>query len=96
MQEFDAILMRDDDIDAAYVVIPFDVQAVFGAKRLKVWATFDGELYRGSIVRMGGCYLIGVTKAIRAKIGKQPGDSVRVTIRGNRDASCDTIDRETK
>jgi hypothetical protein len=26
------------------------------------------------------CYVIGVLKDIRAKIGKQPGDTVRVTI----------------
>jgi hypothetical protein len=26
------------------------------------------------------CYIIGIRKDIRAKIGKQPGDSVRVTI----------------
>ena len=31
------------------------------------------------------CYIIGLRKDIRAKIGKQPGDSVTVTItaRGN-------------
>ncbi len=27
------------------------------------------------------CYIIGVRKEIRAKIGKQPGDSIHVTIR---------------
>jgi len=42
----------------------------------------------GSIVNMGVknpdgsvCYIIGILKDIRAKIGKQPGDTVRVTIR---------------
>jgi len=27
------------------------------------------------------CFIIGILKDIRAKIGKQPGDSVRVTIK---------------
>jgi hypothetical protein len=27
------------------------------------------------------CYIIGILKDIRAKIGKQPGDTVRVTVR---------------
>ena len=55
---------------------------------MKVHATFDGEAYDGSIVNMGVknddgsiCYIIGVRKDIRSRIGKQPGDSVRVTIR---------------
>ena len=26
------------------------------------------------------CYIIGVTKAIRSAIGKQPGDTVHVTL----------------
>ena len=47
----------------------------------------DGEPYDGSIVNMGVkhedgsvCYIIGVTKAIRSAIGKQPGDTVHVTL----------------
>lgn len=50
--------------------------------------TFDEEKYDGSIVNMGVknadgsvCYIIGVRKEIRSRIGKQPGDSVRVTAR---------------
>ena len=55
---------------------------------MKVHATFDGEPYDGSVVNMGVrnedgsiCYIIGLRKDIRLKIGKQPGDKVRVTIR---------------
>ena len=72
----------------AYVVFPYDIRAEFGKGRVKVNATFDGEPYVGSVVNMGVknpdesvCYIIGVLKEIRAKIGKQPGDTVRVTIR---------------
>jgi len=80
--EFDAVLVAAPDMDAAYVEIPFDVRTAFGRGRLPVHATFDGEPYDGSIVRMGTpCHIIGVRKDIRKKIGKQAGDVVRVTVR---------------
>ena len=86
--EFDAVIQKVPDLDGAYVPVPFDVRAEFGKGRVKVHANFDGEPYDGSIVNMGIknpdgsiCYIIGVLKEIRAKIGKQPGDTVRVTVR---------------
>ena len=66
---------------AAFVEIPFEVEEVFGAKRVKVRATFDGEPYRGSIVRRGGPHFLLVRKEIREKIGKDVGDRVHVTVR---------------
>ncbi len=80
--EFDAVLQKVPDLDGAYVEFPFDVRKEFGKGRVKVQAAFDGHPYRGSLVRMGTeCHIIGVRKDIRAAIGKQPGDMVRVTIR---------------
>jgi len=79
-QEFTATMMAAEGIDGAYVEVPFDVQAVFGAKRVKVKAWFDDVLYRGSIVRMDGKYVIGITKALRAQIGKSAGSTLRVTV----------------
>jgi bifunctional DNA-binding transcriptional regulator/antitoxin component of YhaV-PrlF toxin-antitoxin module len=65
----------------AFVTIPFDVEQVFGAKRVPVKATIDGEPYRGSLVRMGGPdHMLIVLKEIREKIGKGPGDEVEVTV----------------
>lgn len=85
--EFEAIIQKVPDIDGAYVEFPYNVKAEFGKGRVKVYATFDGEPYDGSIVNMGiknvddsVCYIIGLRKDIRAKIGKQPGDNVKVTI----------------
>ncbi|HIS76394.1 MAG TPA: DUF1905 domain-containing protein [Candidatus Merdivicinus excrementipullorum] len=79
--EFDALLRRVDDMDAAYVEFPFDVRKEFGKGRVKVHALFDGVPYEGSLVRMKTpCHIIGVRKDIRAKIGKQPGDTVHVVI----------------
>lgn len=80
IQKFDAVIMKVDGINGAYVEPPFDAEKVFGAKRVKVIATFDGVKYRGSLVRMGGCYMLGMTQEIRKQIGKEPGDVVSVTI----------------
>ena len=87
MREFEAVLQKADDMDGAYVAVPFDIREVYGKGRLKVHATFDGLPYSGSIVNMGVknpdgsvCYIIGVRKDIRLKIGKQAGDVIKVTI----------------
>lgn len=79
-QVFTATIMQHQEINGAYIEPPFDVEEVFGAKRIKVKATFDGVEYRGSIVRMGGCYMLGMTQDIRKQIGKDFGDTVEVTV----------------
>lgn len=80
--KFEAEIKKVPDIDGAYIEIPFDVKAEFGKGRVPVHATFDGEQYDGSVVRMGTpCHIIGIRKDIRTKIGKQPGDIIKVTIR---------------
>ena len=77
--EFDAVIVQNEDMDAAYVEVPFDIKEIFGKGRLLVHATFDGELYDGQIVKMGTpCYIIGIRKDIRKKIGKTFGDKVHV------------------
>ncbi|WP_104371659.1 DUF1905 domain-containing protein [Desulfocucumis palustris] len=85
--EYNTLIQKVPDIDGAYISFPYDVKTEFGKGRVRVRATFDGEPYDGSIVNMGVknpdgsiCYIIGLRKDIRAKIGKQPGDTVRVTI----------------
>lgn len=79
---FEAIIQKVPDIDGAYIEIPFDVRETFGKGRVPVSATFDGVPYEGSLVRMGTPgHILGIRKDIRAKIGKQPGDTVLVTIR---------------
>ena len=39
--EFDAIIKKVEDIDGAYVEIPFDVKKEFGKGRVYVHAWFD-------------------------------------------------------
>lgn len=81
LYEFEAIIKKVPDIDGAYIDIPLDVKSEFGKGRVPVLATFDGEPYEGSLVRMKTpCHIIGIRKDIRQKIGKQPGDLIKVTI----------------
>jgi hypothetical protein len=84
---YEAVIRRIPNIDGAYVEFPYDLKSEFGKGRLKVHATFDGEPYDGSVVNMGikkddasVCYIIGLRKAITKTIGKQPGDTVKVTV----------------
>ncbi len=84
---FTSIIIQNGDMDAGYIVVPIDIRKEYGVGRLKVEATFDGVPYSGSVVNMGVkdadgniCYITGITKAIRQKIGKTFGDSVEVAI----------------
>ncbi|MDR2504523.1 MAG: DUF1905 domain-containing protein [Oscillospiraceae bacterium] len=86
LYEWDAVIQPADK-GGAYVAFPYDVRAEFGKGRVKVAAAFDGEPYSGSVVNMGlknmdgsVCYIIGIRKDIRAKIGKGIGDTVHVAI----------------
>ena len=85
---YDAILHENTDNGGAYVTFPWDIRKEFGKGRVKVHAAFDGIPYDGSIVNMGLkntdgsiCYVIGVLKAIRQRLGKTDGDTVHVTIK---------------
>lgn len=65
----------------AWVEVPFDLEEAYGRRRVKVRATFDGQVYRGSLAYMGGTPMLGVTREIRSAIGKDVGDTVRLTVR---------------
>jgi hypothetical protein len=80
-KEFSAVIRKLPDMDATFIELPFDAEKSFGKKRVKVKAWFDGILYRGTLMRMGrSCDWLGITKEIRKKIGKTPGDTVHVVI----------------
>lgn len=82
LYHFTAEIKKVPDIDGAYVEFPYDVRTEFGRGRVKVLATFDGVPYEGSLVRMSTPgHILGLRKDIHAKIGKQPGDRVEVTLR---------------
>ena len=84
---FDAVLHEIPENGGAYVIFPWDIRKEFGKGRVKVHASFDGIPYDGSIVNMGVkdengeiCYVIGVLKAIRNRLGKKDGDKIHVVI----------------
>ena len=85
--EYDEILHEIPEKGGAYVVFPWNIREEFGKGRGKVRAAFDGEPYEGSIVNMGLrgpdgeiCYIIGVRRDIRQKLGKKDGDLLHVVI----------------
>lgn len=49
IKEFTAVIRKHEGINGTYVEIPFDIKEVYGAKRVKVMATFDGVEYHGSM-----------------------------------------------
>ena len=59
-------------MDAAYIEILFEIEKIFGKRRVFVRATFFGYIYDGQIVRRGTPnYILGVRKDSRAKIGNK-------------------------
>lgn len=84
---FRAVLHEDPESGGAYVVFLYDIREEYGRGRVKVHAEFGGIPYDGSIVNMGVtdengriCYVIGVLKAIRSRLGLCDGDTVDVRI----------------
>lgn len=80
--KFSAVIIKNGNMDAAFVEIPYDIKKIFGKGRLLVNASFDGVPYSGQVVKMGTpCYIIGITKAVRKQINKSFGDIVDVVIK---------------
>lgn len=99
--EFTAEILQNGDMEAAYVIVPYDIKKLYGKGRLLVNASFDGVAYQDQVVKMGSpSYIIGVTKAIRKKINKSFGDQVFVTLeerKGKKQMwTCPTCGREFK
>ncbi len=63
-------------------IFPYDVETLYGTRgQVKVKVTYDGVPYRGSLAKMGHqCHFLLVRKDIRKLIGKNAGDTVRVTV----------------
>jgi len=80
--KFAGIILDSGSSGGAYLEFPFDTLEVFGTNnRVPVRITFNGEPYRGSLVRMGTkCHIVPILKSIREKIGKGIGDSVDVEV----------------
>lgn len=80
--EFSAVLMKDENTPMMHIDFPYDVKTLFGTRgNVKVKVTYDGVPHRGLLTNMGGqCHFLGINKELRAKIGKEPGEVVQVTL----------------
>jgi hypothetical protein len=80
--KFRAKLIQHKNMDATYVIFPYDVKENFDVARVKVKVKFDGEQYRGSLVPMGlkEGYPLLLRKDIRTKINKSVGDFVDIEL----------------
>ena len=79
--KFSATILQNENMDVAYVEVPYDIKELFGKGPLPVNATFDRVLYQGQVVKMGTpCYITGITRQIRRQIGKSFGDTVEVIL----------------
>ena len=79
-QTINVKLEKHEKLDATGITIPFDVEEIFGATRVPVKATVNGAEYRGTIVRMGGKYMLGIPKVFREAAGVKAGDNIVVTL----------------
>jgi hypothetical protein len=78
---FEAALQRSTGW-GAFVFFPHDTQKEFGIKgRVPVQALLGGLPYTGSLMPCGTAYhFLGVPKAIREKLGKEPGELIKVEL----------------
>lgn len=77
---------------AAAIVLDEQQVAIVGegARRFPVVATVDGYSWRTSVVRMGGEYLLGLSRAVRLQAGVEAGATVAVAL------ELDTAPREVE
>lgn len=66
---------------SAFVVFDFDVQAIFGTKgRVPILMTIDGKVFRRSLARYAGEYMMVFNKELRDATGYQAGDVIHVLL----------------
>ena len=79
--QFEAEIQAGDG-GGAFVFFPFDMQESFGTRgKVPVEGTIDGVPYRGKLLKYGfPQHVLGVLKSLRTEIGKEPGDTVAITL----------------
>ena len=80
-QIFTVLLEKYKTMDATSITIPFDVEKVFGAKRVPVKVSINNADYRSTIFRMGGKYIMVVPKHFREAAGVKGGEKITVEMR---------------
>lgn len=77
-QLFNVLLEKAETSEATGITIPFDVEKVFGAKRVPVKVLVNGVEHRSTVVRMGGNYMMAVPKKFREAAGIEAGQTITV------------------
>lgn len=88
-QIFEVVLEKHENMEATGITIPFDVEEVFGAKRVPVKVRVNGAEYRSTVFRMGGRYMMAVPKVFREAAGVKAGE--KITVEMERDTEKRTV-----
>ncbi|MEP6923001.1 MAG: YdeI/OmpD-associated family protein [Pyrinomonadaceae bacterium] len=84
-QIFRTQLEKEKRSEACTISLPFDVEQIFGAKRVPACGTINDTLFRTTIFKMHGRYFIPVNKELREAAGIKAGDFVNVEIERDRE-----------
>lgn len=79
-QTFETRLEQHENSEATGIYIPFDVEKVFGAKRVPVKVSINGAEYRSTVMRMDGRFMMAVPKKLRDAAGIKGGEMIRVSM----------------
>jgi hypothetical protein len=89
-QSFSAVLEPSGRGTTTSITIPFDAEAVFGARgRVAVCGTVNGHPFRSSVFRMGGRTFMVVNREMRAGAKAEAGQTISVVM--GRDTQPRTI-----
>lgn len=77
-QIFQTTLEKHESNDATLIFPPFDLEKVFGAKRVPVKVIINGAEYRTTVFRMDGKYMMVVPKHFREAAGVKAGETITV------------------
>jgi hypothetical protein len=67
-------------LEERWIVVPLDAKALWGEARPPVAGTLNGHPFRGRLAVYGGQTVLGFTKAFRAEVGVEVGDTVEVEL----------------
>lgn len=84
-QTIEAVLEKHKNSEATGITIAFDVEKVFGAKRVPVKVSINGADYRSTIFRMKGEYLLVIPKLFRDAAGVKAGETITVKLEKDSD-----------
>jgi bifunctional DNA-binding transcriptional regulator/antitoxin component of YhaV-PrlF toxin-antitoxin module len=89
-QIFEVVLEKHENLEATRITIPFDVEKVFGTKRVPVKVSINSAEYRSTVMRMRGKFMMVVPKLFREAAKIKAGDVIQVTM--ERDTGKRTVE----